>query len=582
MNTEHGTQPQPTERANVLPLEARKAVQKWSNSFFRPSIPTNLIDKSVDIEINNEQAKVLTAQFLYGERNGEQHDYPYDGREFTNEITDKSLETLWLYRDTDAPRGFVEKTMDSFRIDTGKKKKCKQCRGFGKVTCSKCNGTRIVTKHIDGRNQSSSCTCGDGKQNCRNCDGYGEVHTVIVINTCFKVESSRRLDYNGQIPESKLNNSSGIILFEESVNYRKESATQLIRGGVNPAEYARLQANLSELFHSLIGKKLTNYDSDVEIVHTLVDDFLKRMPNACEENKLLEHEILPVRIGFKIEDVPVKRVAYTYKGIPYTLWVYGREQNVFAKKRPRGFTGRLIVSWAIQLVILGLMIYWLTGWPRNQASVTPTSGATNSVEASKPDASSYDKTRQAAERGNPQSQWELGLLYCDGGGVAKDSIEAVKWFTKAAEQGYARAQNKLGLMYKDGTGVGKNDVQAVKWFRAAAEQGLARAQNNLAISLFYGRGVTSDLVESVKWFRAAAEQGLPAAQYCLGVMYKEGNGLPKDDIQAVKWFSLAAEQGDADAKKEYSILSEDLGRLAPASLRQGQDLAKQFVPRNPE
>jgi TPR repeat protein len=44
--------------------------------------------------------------------------------------------------------------------------------------------------------------------------------------------------------------------------------------------------------------------------------------------------------------------------------------------------------------------------------------------------------------------------------VAQDYIEAVRWFRKAAEQGHMEAQYNLGLLYENGTGVA-NPSQAV-------------------------------------------------------------------------------------------------------------------------
>jgi len=38
-------------------------------------------------------------------------------------------------------------------------------------------------------------------------------------------------------------------------------------------------------------------------------------------------------------------------------------------------------------------------------------------------------------------------------GVAKDEVEAVKWYRKAAEQNYAKAQYDLGFCYYNGEGV---------------------------------------------------------------------------------------------------------------------------------
>jgi TPR repeat protein len=55
--------------------------------------------------------------------------------------------------------------------------------------------------------------------------------------------------------------------------------------------------------------------------------------------------------------------------------------------------------------------------------------------------------------------------------VAKDALEAVKWFRKAAEQNYAAAQYNLGLCYRDGFGVAKDDIEGEKWFHKAIEQG---------------------------------------------------------------------------------------------------------------
>tara|TARA_R110000765_G_scaffold324976_2_gene416497 strand:+ start:916 stop:1131 length:216 start_codon:yes stop_codon:yes gene_type:complete len=58
-------------------------------------------------------------------------------------------------------------------------------------------------------------------------------------------------------------------------------------------------------------------------------------------------------------------------------------------------------------------------------------------------------------------------------------IETVSWYRLAAEQGDADAQYNLGIMYDTGRGVPENDAEAVRWYRLAAEQGDANAQFNL-------------------------------------------------------------------------------------------------------
>ena len=73
-----------------------------------------------------------------------------------------------------------------------------------------------------------------------------------------------------------------------------------------------------------------------------------------------------------------------------------------------------------------------------------------------------------AEQGDAQAQYNLGVLYAKGRGVAQDFKEAVKWYRKAAEQGDAFAQGKLGAMYHFGMGVPRDYIQAHKWFHLAA------------------------------------------------------------------------------------------------------------------
>ena len=65
---------------------------------------------------------------------------------------------------------------------------------------------------------------------------------------------------------------------------------------------------------------------------------------------------------------------------------------------------------------------------------------------------------------------QSGRLLRQGQGVAKDEVEAVKWYRKAAEQNHAAAQYNLGVCYANGQGVAKDEVEAVKWYRKAAEQ----------------------------------------------------------------------------------------------------------------
>ena len=66
-----------------------------------------------------------------------------------------------------------------------------------------------------------------------------------------------------------------------------------------------------------------------------------------------------------------------------------------------------------------------------------------------------------ADQGDADAQYNLGLMYDYGYGVAEDDAEAARWYRLAADQGHAIAQYNLGLMYASGRGVVEDDAEAV-------------------------------------------------------------------------------------------------------------------------
>ena len=140
----------------------------------------------------------------------------------------------------------------------------------------------------------------------------------------------------------------------------------------------------------------------------------------------------------------------------------------------------------------------------------------------------------------------------------KQYAEALEWLSRAAGQGHAMAQNNLGGMYANGLGVAKNEAEAVKWYRKAAEQGHATAQNNLGTMYERGTGVAKDVAEAVKWYRKAAEQGHATAQNNLGTMYERGLGVAKSDTEAADWYRKAAEQGNENGEKNFERISASI------------------------
>lgn len=132
----------------------------------------------------------------------------------------------------------------------------------------------------------------------------------------------------------------------------------------------------------------------------------------------------------------------------------------------------------------------------------------------------FIQTEQLAEQGNPDAQFNLGVMYDEGYGVEKDQFKAVEWYTKAANQGYAKAQSNLGFMYAQ------------------------------------GKGTPLDYKKATEWFTKAADQGYGEAYYNLGMMYGQGDGVPKNLKKAKEYIKQGCLHKDQDSCDVYAKLSK--------------------------
>ncbi|MDO8772285.1 MAG: tetratricopeptide repeat protein [Burkholderiaceae bacterium] len=137
---------------------------------------------------------------------------------------------------------------------------------------------------------------------------------------------------------------------------------------------------------------------------------------------------------------------------------------------------------------------------------------------------------------------DLGYLYLNGYGVARDEVQAETWFRKASEQGHVRAQYMMGC-------VAEGDAKRAQWYLMAADHGDADAQSMMGLLCNCGiaevsLGVTKDEAKAAQYYLKAAEQGHPSALREIAKMYSEGCGVEKNDQQALYWFRKGAEQGD--------------------------------------
>ena len=122
--------------------------------------------------------------------------------------------------------------------------------------------------------------------------------------------------------------------------------------------------------------------------------------------------------------------------------------------------------------------------------------------------------QQAAAKGNPKAETQLGEMLLRGDGIAKDEKRGVTLLEKAARAGNSAAAFRIGMLLMHGEGgVAKDPVRALEYFRAAAAGGEKEAFFNIGAAHGSARGVKRDYGEALGWLIVARQRGAdPSAE----------------------------------------------------------------------
>ncbi len=217
------------------------------------------------------------------------------------------------------------------------------------------------------------------------------------------------------------------------------------------------------------------------------------------------------------------------------------------------------------------------------------------------------------EEGDAVAQYNVGVMYDEGTGVARNTERAADWWHRAAVQGHPLAQHNLALflieraqeadlelaahrlqqaasagfapsqyslgkLFAAGLGVERDDERAFALFLQSGRAGFVKAQYSLGKLYRDGLGVEADAGESVSWFSQAAHQGYAKAQEKLATRYAEGEGVEKDLVEALKWATLAAREGHPAAQQRRREL---LTVMTKDDILEAERRSDAFQPRTP-
>ncbi len=182
-------------------------------------------------------------------------------------------------------------------------------------------------------------------------------------------------------------------------------------------------------------------------------------------------------------------------------------------------------------------------------TANPFMSIANNSQTSKTETSQkYFYAKRAAERGNAQAQYDLGLMYATGNGVQKNEALALTWFNRASQNNFAQV-----LKVKEVTSPSKMSQKFI-FAKEAAKKGNARAQFDLAMMYHKGEGIKRNEKLAFNYFHKAARNNSVEAKFQMGINFSEGRGVRKQTQLAKYWFKLAAKAGHRTAMAHLASL----------------------------
>jgi len=181
-----------------------------------------------------------------------------------------------------------------------------------------------------------------------------------------------------------------------------------------------------------------------------------------------------------------------------------------------------------------------------------------------------------ANQNDPKACYNLGLMYQEGDGVAKNMDEAVKWYRKAAELNYKDAQYTLGALVFQRQIQSISYPEAAAYYEQAAKLGHVKSQLNLGMLYFRGDVIAQDLPAAVHWLNLAASNNNSEAQGYLANMYQQGVGVTQDTVKAAMWLLLATQNEDQRFINRHSKMLNYLAeKMTPEQKTTATEMAKQ-------
>jgi TPR repeat protein len=190
----------------------------------------------------------------------------------------------------------------------------------------------------------------------------------------------------------------------------------------------------------------------------------------------------------------------------------------------------------------------------------------------------------AAAAGQPMALWQLGVMYENGEGVAKDPVKAFGYFSQIANEHADTAPRgleadivadsfvKVGEYYAEGlpdAGIPQDERRShAMIMHAATYFGDADAQYMLGRLYLDQTELGENPLQSARWLSLAARKGHAAAQATLGnLLFNGADGLERQPEEGLMWL-VVAQRRVAGSPDEHWIATLADNALAVATVEE--------------
>lgn len=204
----------------------------------------------------------------------------------------------------------------------------------------------------------------------------------------------------------------------------------------------------------------------------------------------------------------------------------------------------------------------------------------------------------AAAAGQPMALYQLGLMYENGEGVAKDPVKAFGYFSQIANEHadtpprgieadiVAQSFVKIGEYYAEGlpeAGIPKDEERSSRLIlHAASYFGDPDAQYRVGLSyLEEEEDDDANVLQSARWLSLSARKGYAPAQAQLGRLLFNGEGIEANPVEGLMWLTIASRRatGTPDEQWIQGMLNDAMSLATAEQRKAALELADSLGPR---